>query len=101
MCSKNMDVEQIVAEIRSVHINLATMHPSEYQHIARIFFAEIMENGWYGLDEVQKVLDELNYPDNIKDNIFNIAEVIQKIKDQPETVGRYTDSYKRVMSRFK
>lgn len=95
-----MDIGLIVQEIKSVDINLATMHPSEYQHIARIFFAEIMENGWYGLDEVQKVLDELNYPDNIKDNIFNIAEVIQKIKDQPKTVGRTTDSYKHVMSRF-
>ena len=95
-----MDVEHIVEEIRSVRINLATMHPSEYEHIARIFFVEIMENGWYGLDEVQKVLSKLNYPDHIKDEISNIAEVIQCIKDQPGTVGRYPDTYKLVMSRF-
>ena len=95
-----MDIERIVKEIKSVDINLSTMHPTEYQQIARIFFGEIMENGWYGLDEVDTTLNELNYPQRIRESIFDIAEVIQKIKDQPETVGRYPDSYKRVMSRF-
>jgi len=95
-----MDIERIVQEIRSVNINLATMHPTEYQQIVRIFFGEILENGWYGLDEAELVLNELNYPERIRETIFDIAEVIQKIKDQPETVGRTTDSYKHVMSRF-
>ncbi len=95
-----MDIGRIVQEIKSVDINLATMHPTEYQQIVRIFFGEIMENGWYGLDEVELILNELNYPERIRETIFDIAEVIQKIKDQPETVGRTTDSYKRVMSRF-
>lgn len=95
-----MDIGRIVQEIKSVDINLATMHPTEYQQIVRIFFGEIMENGWYGLDEVELVLNELNYPERIRETIFDIAEVIQKIKDQPKTVGRTTDSYKRVMSRF-
>lgn len=95
-----MDIGRIVQEIKSVDINLATMHPTEYQQIVRIFFGEIMGNGWYGLDEVELVLNELNYPERIRETIFDIAEVIQKIKDQPETVGRTTDSYKRVMLRF-
>lgn len=92
-----MDIVRIAEEIKSVNINEASMHPLEYQHIVRIFYGEIMENGWYGLDEVEQVLNELSYPQHTKDIINDIADIIQKIKDQPETTGRYPGAYKRVM----
>jgi len=95
-----MDIEKMVEEIKNVHINLATMHPSEEEHLARLFFAEIMENGWYGMDEVWKVLKKLSYPQNINDHIENIAEVICNLRDQPKTRGREPESYVRVMKRF-
>ena len=95
-----MDVKKITEEIKSVRINLASMHPSEEEHIARLFFGEIMENGWYGMDEVNSVLSNLNYPQHTKDVILDIAETICCLRDQPQTRGREPESYKRVMQRF-
>ena len=46
-----MDDKKIAEEIKNVHINLAAMGESEEEHIARLFFGEIMENDlqiWYG-----------------------------------------------------
>lgn len=95
-----MDIEKITQEIKDVHINLATMDASEEEHLARLFFGEIMENGWYGMDEVNKVLKDLDYPEDIKEDIENIAEVICTLRDQPKTVGRMPESYVRVMKLF-
>lgn len=95
-----MNIEKMIEEIKSVNINTATMHPSEYEHLSRIFFVEIMQNGWYGMDEVAKVIQSLSYPENIKESIENIANVICDLRDQPGTSGRYPDGYNEVMRRF-
>ena len=95
--NKIMDIQRIVDEIKSVRINLATMHAMEEMHITRIFYGELMTNGWYGMDEVAKVLNNLDYPEDIKEIISDIANVISDIKDQPRTVGRYPNAYKQVM----
>jgi len=95
-----MNIEKIVEEIKDVNINLATMHPSEYEEVARLLFGEIMENGWYGMDEINDVLEKLPYPQEIKDHIENIADVICDLRDQPKTSGRKPASYVRVMKKF-
>lgn len=95
-----MDVEKITQEIKDVHINLASMHPLEYQELTRLFFGEIMENGWYGMDEVTEVLKNLPYEKHTKEIIYDIADVICKLRDQPKTVGRTPKSYLRVMKLF-
>lgn len=95
-----MNVEKMVEKIKSVNINTATMHPLEYIHLSRIFFVEIMQNGWYGMDEVAKVLKNLSYPKNTKEIIYDIARVICNLRDRPSTSSRYPDGYFEVMKHF-
>ena len=95
-----MDDKKIAEEIKNVHINLAAMGESEEEHIARLFFGEIMENGRYGMEEVEKVLNNLDYPGEIREDIERIANVICNLRDLPNTTGRKPESYIRVMKRF-
>ena len=95
-----MNDKKITEEIKNVHINLAAMDASEEEHIARLFFGEIMENGRYGMEEVKKVLNNLDYPDEIRDDIERIADVICDLRDPPYTTGRKPESYVRVMKKF-
>ena len=59
-----------------------------------------MENGWYGMDEVTDALEKLPYPKIIKDHIYNIAQVIQQLRNQPKTSGRNPASYLRIMKQI-
>lgn len=95
-----MDVERIVEEIRKVRINLASIHQDELDHLSRLFFVEIMTNGWYGMDEVEKVLKKLSYEEHTKKIIREIAETICCLRDPPQTVGRNPDGYKELMSKI-
>ncbi len=97
---KLLDVKKMTEKIKSVHINPATMHADEREHLARIFFVEIMQNGWYGMDEVDKILKNLPYSDQIKNNIKDIAEVICNLRDMPETRGRRPDGYVDIMKKI-
>lgn len=95
-----MNIEKITDEIKKVRINLASMHPSEEEHLARIFFVEIMTNGWYGMDEIEKVLKNLSYEKDTKEIIRDIAEIICCLRDQPQTIGRNPDGYKELMHKI-
>lgn len=95
-----MNIEKITDEVKKVRINLASMHPSEEEHLARVFFVEIMTNGWYGMDEVEKVLKNLSYEEHTKEIIRDIAETICCLRDQPQTSGRNPDGYKELMRKI-
>ncbi len=69
-----MDVERITEEIKKVNINLASIHQDELDHLSRLFFVEIMTNGWYGMDEVEKVLKMLSYEEHTKKSYVKLQK---------------------------
>ena len=79
-----MIVDKIVPQIEKAIINRQHIHPSEEQRVARIFFKEIQENGWYGLDEVSLVIRTLTSEFSYYwlKRIEEIAQIIQLLGDQ-------------------
>ena len=79
-----MDGQRILEEIKSLHVNTTTLHPMDEQRITRLFYNEMMSNGWYGGDEVDIVLNSLpSEYERVRERIMSIALVIQNLKDQP------------------
>jgi len=78
-----LDTEKILELIIDVYPNERNMHPLDEKRVTRIFYDEIMANGWYGMDEIQKIINSLNnHSEYNKNRIFKIASVIQMLKDQ-------------------
>ena len=80
-----MDIGKITDQIIRIQVNTTMLHPTDEQRITRLFYREIMDNGWYGADEVQTALNGLpsEFNERIKERIMSIAMIIQNLKDQP------------------
>lgn len=80
-----MNKNHILQQIKKDVINPTTIHALDEKRVARTFYEELQSNGWYGVDEVQDVIDKLGsqFSEYTKERIFTIAEVIQKLRDQP------------------
>ena len=79
-----MDTDKILKEVKDAIINSTTIHASDEKRVARIFYKEIQNNGWYGMDEVQKVVNSLfGHSEYNKERVLAIAHVIQMLKDRP------------------
>ena len=82
-CISDLDTRRILEEVKKAIINPTTIHPLDEKRVARIFYNELQTNGWYGMDEVQEVVDSLNdHSEFNKEQVLNIAYVIQLLKDQ-------------------
>lgn len=78
-----MDTSRILDLIKNAVANETTIHALDEKRVTRIFYNEIITNGWYGLDEVQEVINKLhNHSKYNKERIQTIAGVIQMLKDQ-------------------
>lgn len=79
-----MDVEKVVAQIRKDVINSTTIHALDEKRVARTFFEFVKRREWYGMDEVQVVIDRLGsgFSQSVKERIYEIAEVILLLIDR-------------------
>lgn len=79
-----MDTSTILTKIESAVINKAHIHPSDEKRVTRIFFDVIQQEKWYGMDEVQIVVNSLSpqFSEFTKERILDIANVILNLGDR-------------------
>lgn len=60
------------------------MHPLDEKRIARLLYEEAKTNGWYGMDEIQSIINNLKpeFSSYSKNRILSIAGVIQLLFDE-------------------
>ena len=79
-----MNIEQILSQIQDSIKNPTTMHPLDDKRIAKLLYEEAKTNGWYGMDEIQTVINSLDpkYSAYTKNRIQSIAGTIQLLFDE-------------------
>lgn len=60
------------------------MHHLDDKRIAKLLYEEAKTNGWYGMDEIQTVINSLDpkFSDYTKNRIQSIAGTIQLLFDE-------------------
>ena len=79
-----MDTDKVLEQIKKDIINSTTMHPLDEKRVARTFYEFVKKGEWYGMDEVQVVIDRLGtgFSPSVKERIYHIAEVILMLIDR-------------------
>lgn len=79
-----MNIEKILSEVKDSIKNPATLHPLDEKRIARLFYNEAKTNGWYGMDEIQTLINSLDstFSGYTKKRIESIASTIQLLFDE-------------------
>ena len=79
----DLEHQRILDLISKAVRNTTTMHALDEKRVTRIFYNEIMSNGWYGMDEVEKITNSLyNFSEYNRERIVTIAQVIQRLRDR-------------------
>ena len=79
-----LDAARILKEIQDAIKNPTQIHPLDQKRVARIFYKELQTNGWYGMDEVEQIVNSLHsHSEFNKEQVLTIAHVIQMLQDQP------------------
>lgn len=79
-----MDTDKVLEQIKKDVINSTTMHALDEKRVARTFYEFVKKGEWYGMDEVQVVIDRLGsgFSSSVKERIYEIAEVILMLIDR-------------------
>ncbi len=60
------------------------MHPLDEKRVARLLYEEAKTNGWYGMDEIQTIVNSLDskFSNYTRKRIESIAFTIQLLFDE-------------------
>ena len=95
-----MDIDKMAEKIKGLNpFNAEYMAEPEFEILTRLFFVDLMENGAYDGDDINKLVKKLGYCEETSKEILDIATIIGHLRDL-FVEDHHSKSYARIMKRI-